>query len=336
MVTPYMKSQRGNSVTTTRLYSGLGRRGYKIDLISLDDPDWQLHLDRYTHTVPYSLVHGFHAFRFSQIANHPCIRELPVLLTTTGTDINYDLIGSKKEQTLATMLKAKKVVVFNQSLGKQIAKIEPRLRSRQVVIPQGVELLPGTSITHKQLGLSPDNVVFVIPSGLRRVKNLDLALDGLERIYPECPQIRLLIVGAAIDTEYTSHIKSRLDKLKWAFYLGEVPHHQMKGILQTSDIVLNTSLAEGQPQGALEAMSLGKPCILTDVPGNQGIINHGCHGFYINTPEELAASALNLIQNPSLQHIMGSAAQLLIHERFSVETELNSYTQLYQELLFKI
>lgn len=333
MITPYIKSQRGNSITASRLYRGLRDRGYKIDIIAMDEADWEYRLNYYTATNTYDMVHGFHALHFSRIVNHPHIKKLPLLLTTTGTDINLDLFGPEKEKALAVLLKAEKVVVFNQSLAEQIAAVELRLQSRQVVIPQGVELEPGPDITRQQLGIAPANIVFVIPSGLRPVKNLDLALDGLQKVYREYPQIHLLILGTTLDADYTARIKNRISSLKWASYPGEVPHREMQGILQNADIVLNTSRAEGQPQGALEAMSLGKPCILTAVPGNIGIIEDGCQGYYISTADELAACALKLIQNPHLRDIMGTASQQLVNKNFSIESELTGYSRLYQELL---
>ena len=219
-------------------------------------------------------------------------------------------------------------------LGRQLTTIEPLLQSRQVIIPQGVELQSVVGFTRQQLGISSADTVFIIPSGLRPVKNLDLALDGLTIVYQKYPQICLLIVGAAIDAEYTAHIKSRLSKLRWAHYLGEMPHQNIRGILQTSDIVLNTSLAEGQPQGALEAMSLGKPCILTAVPGNLGIIRDGIHGCYINSAPELAAAALKLIQNPFRRHTMGNTARQLVNKMYSAEKELKAYDQLYKSCIF--
>jgi len=333
MITPYLKSQRGNSVTATRLYNGLKRKGYAIDLIAMDEPDWQLQLDRYTQANTYGLVHGFHALHFSRVVNHPLIKKLPMVLTTTGTDINYDLVGLHREQILETLLKASKIVVFNSDLGSWITAIEPRLQSRQVVIPQGVELPGAPPVTRRQLGLAPDDTVFIIPSGLRPVKDLDLALDGLAMAYQKDPQLCLLIVGAAIDIEYTAHIESRLGAFKWAYYLGEVPHQTMGGLLQTADVVLNTSRSEGQPQGALEAMSLGKPCILTAVPGNLGIIKHGLHGYYINSATELADAALKLICNPALRASMGNAARQLVQEKYAADEELSAYDRLYQALL---
>jgi glycosyltransferase involved in cell wall biosynthesis len=333
MITPYLHSQRGNSITASRLYSGLKRMGYAIDLIAMDEPDWPTRLNHLITAHEYGLVHGFHAGHFSRIANHPQIRKLPWLITTTGTDINFDIYGPEREQTLAAMLKADKLVVFNQSLADQITALQPAIKARLAVIPQGVELEPGPAFARQQLGLSDHSVVFIIPSGLRPVKNLDVALDGLEPVYREQPHIQLLIAGASIDPQYTSHIMDRINNLEWASYIGEVPHRHMRGILQNVDIVLNTSLAEGQPQGALEAMSLAKPCILSAVPGNLGIIKNDCHGYYVSSARELTVCALRLATNPHLRHTLGTAAQRLVSEKFSVENELAGYAQLYDEIL---
>lgn len=333
MITPILKSQRGNSITATRLCNGLSRKGYTIDLLSMDETDWHLQLDRYTRANSYSLVHGFHALHFSPAANHPAIKSLPILLTTTGTDINYDLAGPHKEQTLDTLLRATQVVVFNTDLGGNLAAAVPGLESRLTVIPQGVDLPAAPEVARRQLGLSEADTIFIAPSGLRPVKNLDLALDGLQIAHRAHPQLSLLIIGTVIDAAYKEHIKSRLGDLPWAIYLGEIPHQRIGGIMQTADVVLNTSWAEGQPQAALEAMSLGKPCILSAVPGNLGIIEDGVHGCYIESAQELADVALKLINDAPLRYDMGSAARQLVNDRYSAEKEIDAYAQLYKALI---
>ena len=333
MVTPIGKSQRGNSITAARLFDGLSRKGYGIDLIAMDDPDWPLRLDRLTSENDYRLVHGLHALHFSRAAYHPALKNVPLLLTTTGTDINYDLAGPHKEQTLETLLQADMVVVFNPELGGRLTAIDPRLQTRLAVIPQGVELPAAPEVTRQQLGLSDADTVFIIPSGLRAVKNSDLALDGLDIARRSYPRLSLLILGAEIDSSYAGHIKSRLSRLPWAHYLGEIPHQQVSGIMQTADVVLNTSRAEGQPQGALEAMSLGKHCIITAVPGNLGIIEDGIQGFYITSARELADRALQLAEDPTLRMATGSQARKLVNERYLAENEINAYAQLYETLM---
>ena len=81
MVTPMLKSQRGNSITAARIYNGLKGRGYNIDLLSLDEPDWQEKLDRCKDNGSYALVHGFHTLHFAAAAGHGAIKNLPLLLT---------------------------------------------------------------------------------------------------------------------------------------------------------------------------------------------------------------------------------------------------------------
>jgi len=333
MITPIIKSQRGNAITATRLYNGLSRRGYVIDLLSMDEADWSLQLERCTRSHSYSLVHGLHAWHFSPAAQHPAIKNLPLLLTTTGTDINYDLAGPHKEQTLDSLLKASRIVVFNAELGRYLTAAESRLEPRLVVIPQGMDLPAAPVVTRRELGLSETDTIFIVPSGLRPVKNLDLALDGLAIAHRSQPRLALLILGAVIDTTYKDHIKARLGELPWAIYLGEIPHQKIGGIMQAADVVLNTSWAEGQPQAALEAMSLGKPCILTAVPGNLGIIQDGIQGYYVNSASELAEAALKLIEDPARRYDMGSAARELVNDKYSAEKELDAYARLYEELM---
>lgn len=333
MVTPVLKSQRGNSITAARLYNGLSRKGYAIDLVSLDEPGWQQQIDRCAGTDSYKLLHGLHALQFSAAAVRPAINNIPMIITATGTDINFDLSGPHKEDVLAMLRRADKIAVFNPDMARLIKAADPHLESRLSVIPQGIDLPAAKEITRQQLGLPENSIVFVIPSGLRPVKNLDLALDGLDMAHRIHPRLSLLIVGAEIDTVYTAHIKSRISRLSWVKYTGEVPHEKIAAVMGVADVVLNTSIAEGQPQAVLEAMSLGKPCIMTSVPGNIGIIKDGIHGYYIDTARDLADAALRLMNDQSLVHDMGDAARKLVNDRYSVEKEIDAYAGLYEALL---
>jgi len=332
MVTPAFKSQRGNSITVARLFKGLAGRGYDIDILALDDSGWQQQLDLYTSEHSYSIVHGFHAMHSSIVTEHPRISKTPMLLTATGTDINFDMTGHNRQRVLQTLLKAERIVVFNPDMSRRIINADPGLKSRITVIPQGVDLPAGPAFTRKQFCLSESDTVFIMPSGLRPVKNIDLALEGLEKARASNPALKLLIAGAAIDGAYAEHIQSRIRPLAWAVYLGEVPHGEIGGIMRIADVVLSTSIAEGQPQAVLEAMSLGRPCILSAVEGNLGIIEDGVHGCYIRTSSELADAALLLMNDPLLRQKLGSAAMKLVNERYNVKNEIEAYAALYEEL----
>lgn len=334
MITPFEEVQRGNSLTAARLKSGLTAAGWPIDLLSLEKHNWQEYLRSALDKREYSLVHGFHGLHFGRvITSHPALRDLPLLLTATGTDINYDLWNDQRSTVLEAMRSARRIILFNDDYLNKIAAAYPQFKDKILAIPQGVWLEPGKARSREELGIKPDEFVFLLPSGLRAVKNIELAIDGLSLLQQAYPQIRLLMIGPVIDEEYARVVLNRVHNLPWITYLGEVPHNQMSGILNLGDAVLNTSHSEGQPQTALEAMSLGKPCILTAVPGNLNLIQNGHEGFYITSADDLRQAGLSLLNSPALREEMGQNARQLIETRFTLVRELEAYNQLYQDLL---
>jgi glycosyltransferase involved in cell wall biosynthesis len=240
------------------------------------------------------------------------------------------LLGEKQNIVLEAMEAVDKIVVFNEYFHRDRRVRYPAFSDKLVTIPQGVFLETGPVKTRRELGLSPEDIIFLLPSGLRPVKNIELAIHALAKVHREHPQLHLLIIGAAIDELYSNQIIDSIKDLSWITYLGEIPHAEMQSILALGDVVINTSNSEGQPQGALEAMSLGKPCILTAVPGNLNIINHGIEGFYVNSEADLIKAAETLLKNPPQRKFLGENAQQLVKIRFSLDREIDDYSLIYK------
>ncbi len=334
MITPFAKVQRGNSLTAARLSAGLNATGWQVDLLSLENRNWQEQLRSALDANQYALAHGFHALHFGRVINsQPALQALPLILTATGTDLNYDLWSDHRPVVLAAMSQVQKIVLFNDDYRHNLTSALPQFKDKMLTIPQGVWLEPGMAKSRQEFGIAADEFVFLLASGLRPVKNIELAIDGLSVLHQLHPRIRLLIIGPVIEKEYGQAIINRVSNLPWITYLGEIPHSQMTGILNLGDAVLNTSRSEGQPQAVLEAMSLGKPCILTAVPGNLNLIQTGREGFYITNADDLRYAGQALLKSPALREEMGQNARKLIEARFTLAQELNAYNRLYQEML---
>ena len=334
MITPFHKNPRGNKLTSERLKIGLSRRGWNIDLLSLELDNWQEILGNDIREKRYSMIHGLNITHFARVLSaFPEITRLPLLLTTTGTDVNYDLVLNHEPVIAKTLDAVRYIVIFNDYFKSIFEKLYPENLGKLIIIPQGVLLEKGEGPNRSQSGLHEDDFVFLLPSGFRPVKNLELAIDGLEQLQPEFSYLRLLILGTIIDQEYSDRILKRINTLPWVIYPGEFPHQQMYSLLSIGDVVLNTSHAEGQPQAALEAMSLGKPCLLTAVPGNINIIENGVEGYYVHDRDDLAAAARKLMVNHELRRQMGENARCLVEEKYSVKKELDAYETLYNKLL---
>lgn len=334
MLAPFRRQQRGNAITVERLYRGLLSQGYRVEVEALEDETCWARIARALDQNRYHFVHGFNAYYISEAYKRvPQLAGRPLLLTTTGTDLHYGLHGPKTWEIKDIIGKAAYTVVFNPQF-KTLLDFVPDFEKRVVSIPQGVWLETAGSWQRRQLELADKDTVFILPSGLRPVKNLDLAVAGLALIKPELPHLKLLIVGAAIDHGYAESFLSKVADWPWVLYLGEIPHHQIASLYLLGDVVVNSSLAEGQPQAALEAMSLARPALLSAVPGNLGIIEHGREGYYFASPEQLAEYALELARDPEKRLIMGEMARDLTGRCFSLTAEINAYKHLYS-IMFK-
>jgi len=332
MVSPFKRSQRGNSITSLRLKTGLEKRGFVIDLVSLEDNHASLRIQKKLAENHYSLIHAFHARHWGNTLEQiPSLQDLPILLTTTGTDLHFDL-QRNNQLVKKGLFSAQKIVLFHQDFRDLIAVPFPELAPRLTVIPQGIFFENVSRETFLPLDFKQDDFIFLFPSGFRPVKNLELTLNALESIQPDYSNLKLVIIGSLIDPDYSRRMLQRIDALPWVIYIGEIPHASVRELILHADVVVNSSHAEGQPQGALEAMSLGLPCILSAVPGNLHIIEEGQEGFYVHNETELARAARTFLDHPRRTKMMGQAARKLVEERFSLEKELNAYAELYQQL----
>lgn len=333
LTTPYLYSQRGNTITTARLATGLKEAGFSVDVVEFRRNEDCGSIKSLIAREKYDLLHCLHGLSCGSLLEEvPELRKLPLILTTTGTDINGKWSETEKKTISFAFSHARELVVFNSEFKRFFSEHYPSLISRVRVIPQGVKLPPSKSLIKSDLGLNPKSVVFLLPSGLRPIKNIEIAIKAFKNINVEVPRC-LLIVGAIIDKEYGEKIIDLISGEDAVKYLGELPHEEMGGIMGLSDIVLNTSYAEGQPQGVLEAMSLGKPAILSAVPGNIGVLKNGLEGYYFNNELELRNTMETLILDPLLRERLGSKAIQLVKDRFSVEQEIRSYCHLYEGIL---
>ena len=93
------------------------------------------------------------------------------------------------------------------------------------------------------------------------------------------------------------------------------------GLLEGADLMLMTSLWEGTPMCALEAMALGVPIVSTPVDGLCDLVDPGKTGFLESTDEALADRCTQIIKDPALraelsENTLKKAAALLDLEHY--------------------
>ena len=337
MLTPFgPPAVRGNAVTASRVARGLAERGVEVRLWNLSTaPAATIESE----VVAYrpSLIHAFHAYRVGPLALSLSQRvEVPVVVTLTGTDANHDLFDHDRAPVVRRVLeRAERITVFHWSVGVQVGAALPGIGRRLAVVPQSVRL-PGTDFFDltKSWPLPPQTVLFVLPAGLRAVKNPAFPLAPLGRLVKTIPDIRLLYVGPVLEPSVGDALARELAARPWARHLGEVPHSQMASLLSRADVVLNCSVSEGgMANSVLEALSLGRAVLASDIDGNRSLIDDGATGFLFLDEGEFERRAALLARDPALRERLGRAGSALVTERFSLAREIDGYCDVYDELV---
>jgi glycosyltransferase involved in cell wall biosynthesis len=327
-------SVRGNAVTVDRLADGLRRRGVIVDVLDLSriPPDGVG--DRLAGFAP-QLIHAFHAFDGGPaVAPYARAHQRPLVLSVTGTDVNTDLLDpARRPAVLAALRGARAIVAFTESMAGRVAREAPDVAARLTVIPQSVALGAEPYPLGDVAPRIPGEVRFLLPAGIRRVKNVLFPLAALGGLAARLP-LRLLLAGPAIEDAEGARLIAALKRAEWATWLGEVPHAQIASLLEQIDVVLNTSLSEGGMANALlEAMACGRAVLASDIEGNRSLIEPGVDGLLYRDAADLVAQAERLITDPALRARLGAAARAKVARRYRPERELDAHLALYRRLI---
>jgi glycosyltransferase involved in cell wall biosynthesis len=147
----------------------------------------------------------------------------------------------------------------------------------------------------------------------------------------------LVLAGKPGDESYVNRLHLLAQQLNIAqriHFLGSVEN--IPALNAEIDIfVFPSRRMEGCPVALLEAMACGLPCIATNIPGSQDIIEHGASGILVppEAPDALADALRQLINSASERARLGVAARQRILEHYTIEREVAAHEALYAEIL---
>ncbi len=146
-------------------------------------------------------------------------------------------------------------------------------------------------------------------------------------------KLRLVIVGDGPSRRDIESLitDSKLEDLSWL--AGD--RSDISELLRAMDIFVLPSLGEGISNTILEAMATGLPIIATDVGGNSELVDPDVNGFLVRTgdSDQLADSIEVLVQNTEKRQSFGVASRQKIAEKFNWERTVESYMEVYDQLL---
>jgi glycosyltransferase involved in cell wall biosynthesis len=153
-------------------------------------------------------------------------------------------------------------------------------------------------------------------AALVRFKGQLTLLEAARRVLDNTPNVLFLIVGyLRSDRTYRAVLENRAKELGIAPWVRIVSYPGPIGnIWSVVNIHVHASEFDSLPNAIIEAMSLARPSVVTNVGGIPEAVTNGVTGLIVppNSPDALADCILRLLNEPDLAVRLGNAA----HDRY--------------------
>ena len=177
----------------------------------------------------------------------------------------------------------------------------------------------------KKLSFSENDFVWVYSGQFIERKNIPFMIDGFLQVCKE--NEKMLLLGGGDDFETIHEKYGRRDNL---IFTGPVDN--VNAYLGVGDAYVSASKSEGLPNGVLEAMAMGLPVLLSDIPQHKELLPDGEKSgglVFNNSSSDDYFEKLKKMCNINLDKV-GHCARKNVEENFSSKFMSNKYMDIYE------
>ena len=206
------------------------------------------------------------------------------------------------------------------------------------VIPNGIKIERFKEVG--ELAEQSDELIIGAIVRVVPIKDIKTMIYSFELVKRMMPKAKLYIIGPYDENpEYYEECQQLIERLgcKDIIFTGRVKVEEWMGKL---DLVILTSVSEGQPFVLLEAMAARRPVISTDVGCCREIIegnddSFGMAGMTVSVmnPQAMATAMIKLGKNRKLMKEMGNNGYQRVKNYYQQSDFLRNYAQLYEEVM---
>lgn len=232
--------------------------------------------------------------------------------------------------------RADHIVTISGSTRSALARHDNFPEERIRVIWNGVRIAepaPADEVAslRRGLGIEPGTRVLGLAARLVELKDVPMALRALRLVLDREPACRLVIAGDGPERGRLERLAGETGVAANVDFLGMRP--DLERLYDAFDLFVLSSRTEGISVTLLEAMSRGRPAVVTGVGGNPEVVLDGRTGFVIRPGDHraMAERILLLLGDPELLRTMGRNSAARVRDCFSFERMLAGYEALYAE-----
>jgi rhamnosyl/mannosyltransferase len=287
----------------------------------------------------YDIIHLHHPDPMSALAIWLTRPKIKILITW-----HNDIIRQKKllfffEPLQRWLMKKASVIVATSPAYLNGSPFLTRFQSKVKIIPLGIHAIPEVDpvIVQQYKSNFPGKTFFIFSLGrLVEYKGFRYLIQSAKHL-PDNYQI--IIGGSGKLYNQLQDLISQSGVDKSVKLLGKISSDELNILYNLSDIFCLASITRNEGFGIvlLEAMSVGKPLVATDLVGsgvpwvNQDRITG------LNVPAKdshvLASAIRSICENPDIKGKFGNASRSRFQNHFTIDKMVESYMTLYEEIL---
>ncbi len=183
-----------------------------------------------------------------------------------------------------------------------------------------------------ELNLPGDAFVVTNVCNARPMKGIPYLLKSSYFI-PENLPVHYVLVGRNLDTPENRKILDSSPNKNKVHFTGF--RKDVLRIVKASDaFVLSSLYGEATTKAVIEAMSLGICPLITDIPGNRGLVIDGECGlvFPSRDPKAIAEAILEVYHDPEKRNLLAENARKQIETQWNIKDTILNTRALYEEL----
>lgn len=210
------------------------------------------------------------------------------------------------------------------------------LASKIQIVPNGVDANVFAKLENKHHFEKGDFHIGAI-SRVVPVKDIKTLLFAFEQVLEKIPEAHLWIMGATDeDASYYEECANLIERLGICnvTFLGQV---DVKEYLPEMDLLVLTSISEGQPLAVLEGLASGTPYVCTNVGDCKGLLEGkvgdelGRAGYVVPVMDSkaMADTIVHCAEKREKLHEMGQVGRKRVETYYRSEDFLNRYKSIY-------
>ncbi len=209
--------------------------------------------------------------------------------------------------------------------------------AKTVVVPLGLDLdqlleMPdGAADLRAAIGASPTDVIVGYAGRMVPVKDLPTLIRAFAQAHTAVPALRLVLAGDGPErpqAEALAREHGIAERLHFIGWVDDLPR-----FYATLDIFALSSLNEGTPVAAIEAMAAARPVVATEVGGVPDVVEHDTTGVLVPSRDVAAFSAalVALARDRSRRVSMGLVGRERARTRYAHRRLVDDIEALYEQ-----